>query len=186
RAALDTASEISNDLARKAALGSMAASSPSRGKQRGARGGMGMADFDSLIELMTSTIKPDSWDDVGGPGAIDQFASGVYVDSTGVLRKLPPTTDASLIAVHRTGMDATHTGDPRRAAVLRKVSLTRLEREVQLLAAQGRDPNEAMQTLAALKRIKYILVYPDAGAIVLAGPAGAWRRGAERRRADAK
>jgi hypothetical protein len=186
RAALDTASDISSDLARKAALGSMAASSPSRSKQRGARGGMGMADFDSLIELMTSTIKPDSWDDVGGPGAIDQFASGVYVDSTGVLRKLPPTTDASLIAVHRMGMDATHTGDPRQAAVLRKVSLTRLEREVQLLAAQGRDPNEAMQTLAGLQRIKYILVYPDAGDIVLAGPAGDWRRDAEGRFVDDK
>src|SRR5436190_21169583 len=83
-------------------------------------------------------------------------------------------------------MDATHTGDLGRAAVLRKVSLTRLEREVQLLAAQGRDPNEAMQTLAGLQRIKYILVYPDAGDIVLAGPAGDWRRDAEGRFVDEK
>jgi hypothetical protein len=29
------------------------------------------ADYDSLIELITATIKPDSWDDVGGPGSID-------------------------------------------------------------------------------------------------------------------
>jgi hypothetical protein len=28
-------------------------------------------DYDSLIELIIATIKPDSWDDVGGPGAID-------------------------------------------------------------------------------------------------------------------
>jgi hypothetical protein len=27
-------------------------------------------DFDSLIELITSTVRPDSWDFVGGPGAI--------------------------------------------------------------------------------------------------------------------
>src|SRR5213079_3400219 len=100
RAAIDTASDISSDLARKAALGSMAASSPSGGKQRGARGGAGQADFTSLIELITSTLKPDSWDDVGGPGAIDEFRSGVYVDSTGLLHKLPPNVDASLIAVH--------------------------------------------------------------------------------------
>jgi hypothetical protein len=184
RAALDTTADISSDLARKAALGSMAASSPSGGKQRGARGGMGGADFTSLIELMTSTIKPDSWDDVGGPGAVDEFRSGVYVDSTGLLRKLPTSTDASLIAVHRAGMDATHTGDPRRAAVLRKVSLTRLEREVQLLAAQGREASETMQTLAGLKRIKYILMYPDTGDIVLAGPAGDWHRDTEGRLAD--
>jgi hypothetical protein len=180
RAALDTVAEISSDLSRKAALGSMAASgNQGSGQKRGARGGGSMADFDSLIELITSTLKPDSWDDVGGPGAIDEFRSGVYVDSTGLLRKLPTNVDASLIAVHRAGMDATHTGDPRRAAVLRKVSLTRLEREVQLLAAQNRKADEAMQVLAGLKRIKYILVYPDTGDIVLAGPAGDWRSDTE-------
>jgi hypothetical protein len=31
------------------------------------------ADYDALIELITTTIKPDSWDDVGGPGAVDQL-----------------------------------------------------------------------------------------------------------------
>jgi hypothetical protein len=28
-------------------------------------------DYDSLIELIKATVSPDSWDDVGGPGAID-------------------------------------------------------------------------------------------------------------------
>ncbi len=188
QAAFDTTSDIRSDLARKAALGSLAANPPSQssGKPGGARGGMGMADFDSLIELITTTLKPDSWDDVGGPGAIDQFASGVYVDSAGVLRKLPTTTDASLVAVRRAGLDATQTGNPRRAAALRKVSLTRLEREVQLLAAQGREPSEAMQTLAGLQRIKYVLVYPQTGDIVLAGSAGDWHRDAEGRFVDDK
>ena len=31
------------------------------------------ADFDSLIELITTTISPQSWDDVGGPGSISGF-----------------------------------------------------------------------------------------------------------------
>ncbi|MCX7428046.1 MAG: VIT domain-containing protein, partial [Planctomycetia bacterium] len=31
-------------------------------------------DFDSLIELVTTTIKPASWDDLGGPGSIAFFA----------------------------------------------------------------------------------------------------------------
>jgi len=43
-----------------------------------------------------------------------------------------------------------------------------------------------METLAGLKRIKYILVYPDTGDIVLAGPAGDWRRDAEGRFVDAE
>lgn len=187
RAALETASDISSDLARKAALGSMAAENTQGGRRPvGGRGGMSGADFDSLIELMTATIKPDSWDDVGGPGAVDSFEGGVYVDTAGLLKKLPPSTDRSLIAVHRAGMEAAQSGDPRHETALRKVSLTRLEREVQLLHAQGKDPSEAMQTLAGLKRIKYILVYPETGDIVLAGPAGNWRRDAEGRNVDDK
>jgi tetratricopeptide (TPR) repeat protein len=37
------------------------------------------ADFDSLIDLITSTIKPTSWDEVGGPGSIKPFATNMTV-----------------------------------------------------------------------------------------------------------
>ncbi len=43
----------------------------------GGLGGAAQADFDSLIELITSTINPDSWDDVGGPGSIKEFATNL-------------------------------------------------------------------------------------------------------------
>ncbi|MFV1969214.1 MAG: hypothetical protein ACC628_27650, partial [Pirellulaceae bacterium] len=39
----------------------------------GSMGGGSLADFDTLIELITATIVPDSWDAVGGPGAIESF-----------------------------------------------------------------------------------------------------------------
>ncbi|WP_254506709.1 general secretion pathway protein GspD [Anatilimnocola floriformis] len=42
----------------------------------GGPGGMGggvQADFDPLIDLITSTIEPDSWQDVGGPGSVSGF-----------------------------------------------------------------------------------------------------------------
>ncbi|WP_197442404.1 general secretion pathway protein GspD [Lignipirellula cremea] len=39
----------------------------------GGMGGGPQADFDSLIELITSTISPDSWDEVGGPGSLQGF-----------------------------------------------------------------------------------------------------------------
>jgi hypothetical protein len=182
RGAIETAADISGDLARKAALGSLAGGDEQPAAQPGgARGGGAFADFDSLIELIKATVNPDSWDDVGGPGAIDEFAGGVYVDAGGLLKKIATRTDGSLIAIRRAASEATSTGDPRKASALRKVSLTRLEREVQLLAAQGRDASEAMQALAGLKRIQYILVYPESGDIVLAGPAGDWRRDAEGR-----
>jgi general secretion pathway protein D len=43
----------------------------------GGMGGGGVADFDSLIQLITSTIAPTSWDDVGGPGSIEGFATNL-------------------------------------------------------------------------------------------------------------
>jgi len=46
----------------------------------GGPGGMGggvQADFDSLIDLITTTIAPESWVDVGGPGSIKEFATNL-------------------------------------------------------------------------------------------------------------
>jgi general secretion pathway protein D len=43
-------------------------------------GGMGggvQADFDALIDLITTTIAPESWVDVGGPGSIKEFESNL-------------------------------------------------------------------------------------------------------------
>ena len=43
-------------------------------------GGMGggvQADFDALIDLITTTIAPESWTDVGGPGAIREFEANL-------------------------------------------------------------------------------------------------------------
>jgi general secretion pathway protein D len=51
--------------------GSMSASSGGPGPG-GLTGGV-QADFESLIELITSTVFPTTWDDVGGPGSITQF-----------------------------------------------------------------------------------------------------------------
>jgi hypothetical protein len=177
-ASLETAASISNDLARKAALDRMSAGGNFPGDPRG--GGI-IADFDSLIDLITTTVSPETWEEVGGPGTIMEFAGGVYVDSVGLLRKLPPQTDRSLVAVRSRAISPVYSGDPRRNSALRKISLTRLEREVQLLHAQGRGPDEAMQTLAGLQRIQYVLIYPETGDIVLAGPAGDWRRDIEGR-----
>ncbi len=59
------------------------------------------------------------------------------------------------------------------------VSLTRLEKQIQLLQAAGRQPSEEMQVLAGLQRVQYVFVYPESGDLVLAGPAGDWTPGDE-------
>ena len=46
---------------------------------------------------------------------------------------------------------------------------------MQLTLAAGRRPDDEMLNLAGLERIKYVLVYPETGDLVLAGPAGPWR-----------
>ena len=47
------------------------------GSGPGGLGGGAQADFDSLIELITTTVKPDTWDDVGGPGSIAEFETNL-------------------------------------------------------------------------------------------------------------
>ena len=43
----------------------------------GGLGGGAMADFESLIELITTTIAPTTWDEVGGPGSIAPFETNL-------------------------------------------------------------------------------------------------------------
>jgi general secretion pathway protein D len=43
----------------------------------GGLGGAAGADFDSLIELITTTVEPTSWDEVGGPGSIAPFETNL-------------------------------------------------------------------------------------------------------------
>jgi len=43
----------------------------------GGMGGGAQADFDTLIELITTTIAPTSWDEVGGSGSIQPFPTNL-------------------------------------------------------------------------------------------------------------
>ena len=43
----------------------------------GSLGGGAQPDFDSLIDLITSTVKPTTWDSVGGPGSIASFENNL-------------------------------------------------------------------------------------------------------------
>jgi Protein of unknown function (DUF1598) len=150
---------------------------------QGAAGGV-QADFDPLIDLIKATVGPQTWTDTGGEASAAGFQGGVFVDPQGVLRQrlkenpLGRLTELRQVSASR---DADANSGLRRYSALRKVSLTRLERQVQLLAAQGRRPSIDMQTLAGLQRIKYVLVYPEQGELVLAGPAGDWKFDAEGR-----
>lgn len=175
RASLSTLGDLSDDRLRHGALSSLA------GRPLGGHGGAAAADFDSLIDLITSTVRPTTWEEVGGPGAIEPFPGGVYVDPSGVLRKITVDGTPRLSALRLAAAATSGNRDVHAPSRLRKVSLTRLEKEVQLLWADGRAPSEAMQYLAGLTEVEYLLVYPETGDIVLAGPAGDWNTNAEGR-----
>jgi general secretion pathway protein D len=72
----------SSVLSQTGAYGLMSKSSKSRplqgsGSGAGGMGGAALADFDTLIELIESTIAPETWDEVGGPGAIEEFPTNL-------------------------------------------------------------------------------------------------------------
>jgi len=181
-AALRTAGAIYDDRSRSGAIAQVSS------VPIGGRGGGNQADFDSIIELITTTIQPTTWDEVGGPGSIAPFPTGVYVDAEGTLKPLLKRDGTNrLTALHAAAgarlpvAGAWTTSRVRQPSNFRMVSLPRLERRVQLRLAAGQQPTEAMQTLAGLKRIEQVFIYPDRGDLVVAGPAGDWQLDEESR-----
>jgi hypothetical protein len=140
------------------------------------RGGAANADFDSLIDLIVSTIQPDMWADNGGTGDVRPFPGGVLVDAAGTLRLKSRASANDLIAKRGAapGEAASAAGIPHRETTLRYISLPRLEREIARRRAGGKPLDSSMLTLAGLQRVRYVFVYPESGDIVLAGPAGNW------------
>jgi hypothetical protein len=184
-AAIGSVAQIGDDRVRAGILAQVSAqplggSNPAAAG--GARGGGQQADFDDLINLITQTVAPKSWDANGGQGTIAPFPAGVWVDARGVLRPLmKEAKDGDLAALRVARARGQSSGDVRRDSPLRMISLVRLEKQIQLGLAAGRPPDEAMQMLAGLRRIRYVFVYPDSRDLVLAGPAGDWTLGPEGR-----
>jgi len=148
-------------------------------------GGGANADFESLIDLIESTVAVDTWQETGGgPGDIREFPGGVLVDAAGTL-ELKQARDAPAGELDRlrgaAPAESLAAGDPRRPSALRYVSLPRLEREIARRQAAREPLAAAMLTLAGLERVEYVFVYPESGDLVLAGPAGDWRVDADGR-----
>lgn len=166
-------------------------------------GGSAMADFDSLIDLITSTVENESWLENGtGEGDIQPFPNGVYVDAAGALKfRQPSLKQAGLAAARSRGLRssevatkpamavAVSAGKPRAAAKadggdeldqarqaseLRFVSLSKLEAAIADCQERHVPLDAAMLSLAGLQRVSYVFAYPETGDLVLAGPAGDW------------
>jgi general secretion pathway protein D len=77
-AAASTSASILATMNSAGMLPSVAPRSPQQlGFTSGNLGGAAQADFDTLIDLITSTIAPQTWDTVGGPGSIEGFPTNL-------------------------------------------------------------------------------------------------------------
>ena len=181
-ASVRTVASVASDRTRAQILAQVA--NPAGGNQgrQGAQGGANQPDFDALIDLVTRTVAPKTWEAAGGQGNIAPFPTGVWVDPQGVLCPLLKEEKGEDLAALRTASASrSRQDDARREASLRMVSLPRLEKQIQLGLAVGQPPTEAMQVLAGLRRIQYVFIYPESGDLVLAGPAGDWTSDPEQR-----
>ncbi len=165
-----SASSINNDVTRADTLGNLLDTSTPNPNQ----GGITEADFTNLIDLIKGTIAPDDWDDTNGDGSIQAYPAGVYVDASGTLQKIKPGS-ATLTRLRNEALSKDSNWNTISQSGLRKISLVKLEREAQLLAARGKVIPDEMMNLAGLYEIRYLIADPDSGDIVIAGPAGPWQ-----------
>ncbi|MCA9199495.1 MAG: DUF1598 domain-containing protein [Planctomycetales bacterium] len=145
-------------------------------------GGAQQADFDTLIELITSTVDPDSWDEFGGEGSIQGFPGGVYVDANGVLQRLQPEVRrqwAKIVDAQQANSDQDANNSSE--SDLRIVSLKALANRCRIALDSQQPLPDDVRFLAGMYEIRFVQFVPDESDILLAGLAGPWHWDAEGR-----
>ncbi|MCC9642281.1 DUF1598 domain-containing protein [Rhodopirellula sp. JC740] len=59
----------------------------------GAAGGQSLADFSQLMQLIQTTVEPESWEALGGVGTMAPYPAGIVVSPAGLLSEHQPATD---------------------------------------------------------------------------------------------
>jgi len=106
---------------------------------------------------------------VGRSGAV----GGVSIDARGVVDRCSREAAGQLRRAWLAAMVPAD-GQMARASSLRKVSLRRLEAAIADCRALNKPLPLEMRFLAGLQRVRYVLAYPEAQDVVLAGEAGPW------------
>ncbi len=109
--------------------------------------------------------------------ALAQQLAGVHVDAEGVLRlQVHDDPTGELNRQRIAEAVATLNPDVARKSPLRKISLTRLEKEAAKRLVSGQRITDEMRYLAGLTRLQYVFFYPETKEIVVAGPAEGWAK----------
>ncbi|HEX5104354.1 MAG TPA: DUF1598 domain-containing protein, partial [Pirellulaceae bacterium] len=107
---------------------------------------------------------------VGRGGAV----GGVSIDAQGVVAR-SDVDRAQRLREARLRALAEIDSRLEAASPLRKISLRDLTAAIEQRMKAGLPATDEIQNLAGLTRIQYVLVYPERGDIVLAGPAEGWQ-----------
>jgi hypothetical protein len=100
---------------------------------------------------------------------------GVYIDPAGMLRESSALSPADLAGkLHDAGDAAEPSTDISLSSPFRKISLRRLEHAAADRHAAGDSLPADIRYLAGLTELRCVFVYPEAGDVVLAGPAEGW------------
>ncbi len=106
---------------------------------------------------------------------VTQQVGGVSIDARGVVSNVRVDELNDLKRFRQRALQPI-AGDLK-AAAQRKVSLRQLEAAIAEHHKNGTPIPDEMRFLAGLQRIQYVLVYPESGDIVLAGPGEGWKLG---------
>ncbi len=133
------------------------------------KGGGAFADFDSLMQLIETTVVPDTWEALGGNSTMAPYPQGVYVDPAGTVEiALLPSDDQSRARGAIANLDVLLSGDTdasardwRSPSKLRCVSLRRLRDEITTRRMTGAPLGDSLLNLAGLSHIQYLILTDD-------------------------
>ncbi len=135
-------------------------------RQRGLRALLGIAALGLALAGGLSAHAQVGGGFGGGP------RGGIKINAAGVLDLTNfPDPDGSLFRQRVEAARATLSRELSKPSKFRKVSITRLEKEIAAMLARGQQPNDDMLNLAGLTRVEYVFFYPETKDIVIAGPA---------------
>jgi hypothetical protein len=104
---------------------------------------------------------------------IQQAVGGVLIDSNGMLRQMTAEQRATQFDRLRQQLAAVP-NDLETASDIRKISLRKLNAQLELAVQTGKPISDELRYLGGLQRVEYVLALPADNDILLVGPGGGW------------
>ncbi|WP_425399558.1 DUF1598 domain-containing protein [Aeoliella sp.] len=128
----------------------------------------------SLLALAIAAVLLAQHPTLAGGFIRSNAVGGVSIDPEGVLSNPEIGDPQQLEAAWKNGLDAVP-GDLAKKSDLRFISLRQIEAIIAEKSEAGLPVPDEVMLMGGLQRVQYVLVYPEIGDIVLAGPAEGWR-----------